>query len=54
MGISTSKRKLLIVKGSWQFNRKDFNIIWNHLLDRGGVLVGDYVTVDWGIRAYIN
>jgi polyisoprenoid-binding protein YceI len=43
-------KKLLAIKGSWAINRKDFNIVWNKYLDRGGVLVGDYFTVDWGIR----
>jgi polyisoprenoid-binding protein YceI len=49
----TQGRELLI-NGSWAINRKDFNIIWNKLLDRGGVLVGDYLTVHWGIKAYIQ
>jgi len=44
-----SKRSLDI-KGSWSINRKDFDIVWNRYLDRGGVLVGDYFTVDWGIK----
>jgi polyisoprenoid-binding protein YceI len=39
------------VSGLWRFNRKDFNVIWNKVLDHGGVVVGDYVTVDWKARA---
>jgi len=46
-------KKLLNLKGSWTFNRKDFNIVWSKLLDRDGILVGDNITVNWGIRAYI-
>ena len=46
--------QLLDLKGSWVINRKEFNIIWNKSLDRGGVLVGDNITVNWGIKAYIN
>lgn len=39
----------LTVKGQWLINRKDFNILWNRVLDKGGVLVGDFITVDWEI-----
>jgi len=49
-----TKRKLLVFTGHWKINRKDFNIVWNRLLDRGGVLVGDYFTVNWVIKAYMN
>jgi polyisoprenoid-binding protein YceI len=40
----------LSLHGSWVINRKDFGIIWNKYLDRGGVIVGDDLTVNWGIR----
>lgn len=49
-----TKRKLLILKGIWNINRKKFNIIWNKYLDRGGVLVGNNFTVDWSIRVSVN
>jgi len=49
-----SRHRSLDLKGSWSINRKDFDIVWNRYLDRGGVLVGDYFTVDWGIRADFN
>jgi len=45
-----TRRKWLDIKGSWNVDRKDFNIIWNKVLDHGGVLVGDIFTVEWGIR----
>ncbi len=48
-----SGEKLLDIKGLWEINRKDFNITWNKLLDKGGVLVGNIITVDWGIKAPI-
>lgn len=48
------KENSLDIKGKWLINRKDFNIIWNKLLDHGGVLVGNYITVDWGIQADIK
>lgn len=38
------------LRGKWVINRKDFNIVWNKYLDHGGVLVGDYFTVTWGIK----
>ena len=43
-------RNVLDLKGKWVINRKAFGITWNKLLDHGGVLVGDQITVDWGIR----
>jgi len=49
-----SQEKWIDLKGTWVFNRKDFNIIWNRILDRGGVLVGDNVTVNWGIKTRIK
>jgi polyisoprenoid-binding protein YceI len=48
-----AKEKTLDVEGQWMINRKDFKITWNKLLDQGGVLVGNYFTVDWGIKASI-
>jgi len=47
------KKQLLVIHGNWVVNRKDFNIVWSRYLDRGGVVVGDYFTVDWGIKAYL-
>lgn len=41
----------LRLKGEWVIERKKFGIIWNKLLDKGGILVGDHVTVDWQIIA---
>ncbi len=43
----------IAVNGRWVINRKDFDIIWNRLLDVGGVLVGNHITVEWGIRSAI-
>lgn len=42
---------VLSLKGVWVLRRKDFGITWNKLLDHGGVLVGDHITVDWEIKA---
>lgn len=50
----SSGKRMLKAKGKWIINRKDYNIIWNKLLDKGGILVGNYITVDWGINTAIN
>ena len=42
----------LSLTGTWDLRRKDFNIIWNRWLDYGGILVGDYITVDWQVKAH--
>jgi len=49
-----SHEQKLKLQGTWVINRKDFNIYWNKLLDRGGVLVGDNLTVHWGITINIQ
>ena len=38
--------------GHWIINRKDFNIVWNPVLDKGGIIVGDHITLNWKIKAY--
>lgn len=43
-------RRWIDLRGRWSINRKAFNIWWSRLLDRGGVVVGDYFTVSWAIR----
>ncbi len=49
-----TQQKLLTMGGKWLIKRKDFDIYWNKLLDKGGVFVGDYMTVDWGIKSLIQ
>jgi len=44
-------KKYVKASGSWDFNRKDFEIIWHDWLDQGGVVVGNTVTFDWEILA---
>lgn len=48
-----AQQKLLTIGGKWLIKRKGFDIVWNKLLDKGGVLVGNYITVDWGIKSLI-
>ncbi|MCA9401614.1 MAG: YceI family protein [Candidatus Omnitrophica bacterium] len=40
--------------GQWEFNRKDYGVIWHDLLDKGGVVVGDIVTLDWELSARLD
>ena len=47
-------KRMLDMQGKWDINRKDFNIVWNMLLDHGGVLVGDNIRVEWGIKVNIQ
>lgn len=43
--------RFLIIEGTWIIRRKDFKIIWSKVLDHGGVVVGDHVTLKWRVRA---
>ncbi len=47
-------RSWIELHGRWDINRKDFNIIWNRVLDHGGVLVSDHFWVDWGIKGRVH
>lgn len=49
-----TKQRSLVLSGSWVIDRKDFHIIWNKYLDHGGVLVGDDLTVKWGIKMAVK
>jgi polyisoprenoid-binding protein YceI len=35
-----------------KLNRKDFNLVWNKMLDGGGVLVGDEVNLDLNLEVF--
>jgi len=41
----------LKVHGQWKVNRKDFNVVWHPLLDKGGIIVSNIVAMDWIIVA---
>ena len=41
----------LVAGGTWRINRKDFNVTWNKMLDHGGIIVGDTVTIRWKMVA---
>jgi polyisoprenoid-binding protein YceI len=38
-------------EGGAVINRKDWGINWNAMLDAGGVLVGEFVTLEWEVSA---
>jgi polyisoprenoid-binding protein YceI len=40
--------------GQWVINRKAFGVVWHHILDRAGLIVGNHLTVDWRIKADLN
>ena len=44
---------LINIEGQWIIKRKEFNIVWNKLLDKGGILVGNNIIVDWKINVPI-
>jgi polyisoprenoid-binding protein YceI len=44
---------VLNIEGQWVIKRKEFNIVWNKLLDKGGILVGNNIIVDWEINSPI-
>lgn len=46
--------KRVVISGNWEIDRKEFGVVWNQYLDKGGVLVGNIITVDWEITTQIN
>lgn len=46
------KQSFLLAQGKWLIDRKKFNVVWDKNLDKGGIVVGDQITVDWKIKAY--
>ncbi|HNV24338.1 MAG TPA: YceI family protein [Candidatus Omnitrophota bacterium] len=49
--VNEKNQKIIRAKGKWLINRKDFKVIWNPILDKGGVIIGDIVTIDWEVVA---
>jgi polyisoprenoid-binding protein YceI len=50
--VRDGKKIYLVAKGKWLIDRKKFNVIWDKHLDKGGIVVGDQITVGWSIKAY--
>lgn len=38
-------------EGKTRINRKDYNVMWNKTLDKGGMLLGDDVDIDLSVEA---
>jgi polyisoprenoid-binding protein YceI len=38
-------------EGKTRINRKDYNVLWNKALDKGGMLLGDDVDIDISVEA---
>lgn len=39
----------MTASGIWTVNRKDFGIVWDEHLDKGGVVVADQITINWKV-----
>ncbi len=46
------QRSYIKASGRWVVNRKDFDVVWNKILDQGGLIVGNHITIDWDIVAW--
>ncbi len=47
-----ARREYVRAHGRWIVNRKHFDVSWNKALDHGGVIVSDFITIDWEITAF--
>ena len=47
-------RKCIKANGEWKLNRKNFDIIWHPLLDKGGIVVEDQLRIIWDVTAYVK
>ena len=43
---------LIRARGRWLINRKDFGVVWHKQWDKGGVIVGDMVKIDWDMVGF--
>ena len=44
----------ILAKGKWRIKRKDFGIIWHKVLDYGGIIVGNHITINWELVAQVD
>ncbi len=47
-------KDVIRAQGTWIMNRKDFKIIWNKILDHGGIIVSEHITINWEVLAFAN
>lgn len=45
--------KRMLVEASLKIDRRDFGIIWSRLMEGGGLFVGNEVTIDINVEAYV-
>lgn len=50
VGSPEDVHQVIKASGSWVIDRKEFNVVWSKLLDKGGVIVGNNITIDWEIE----
>jgi len=46
-------QKRLLVEASLKIDRRDFGVSWSRVMDSGGLFVGNEVTIDINVEAYI-
>ena len=51
--VSSKNADTIQLSGVWNIDRKDFGIVWSRVLDKGGVIVGNIITVEWNINETI-
>jgi polyisoprenoid-binding protein YceI len=35
--------------GEWIIQRKEFDIVWNRIIDVGGIILSNYITINWNL-----
>lgn len=45
------KKPYVIGEGIWKLNRKEFGVIWDKHLDKGGIVVADHVVINFRVVA---
>lgn len=45
------QKSILKAHGLWEIDRKEFNIVWHETWDKGGIVVGDQIMLEWEVEA---
>ena len=43
-------KRVFRCSGKWLVDRKKFGVVWSKYLDHGGIIIGNYISVDWEIN----
>ncbi len=43
--------KIIKASGEWKINRKEYDIYWHPYFDKGGILIGNHLNVEWDLTA---